>query len=125
MRLSRPAAVAGAVLLIGGLGFSTADAAATLSKSNLLPQGETITVNYSGLVIPPGNSNVVFIQQCYKNDVGPFNPSTDCSGSTGINPAVVAGAGSASFTVFGGDDPNHQSTAAPKRHCHLRGGRQR
>ena len=105
MRLSRPAAVAGAALLIGGLGFSTADAAGSLSKTNLLPQGETITVSYNNITIPAGNSNVVFIQQCRKDDSGVFNQLNDCSQATGINPAYP-GTGQAAFAVFGGDDPN-------------------
>lgn len=106
MRLTRTAmaVAAGSTLLLGALG-GTADASATLSKSNLLPQGETITINYSNLTIPAGNSNVVFIQQCWKNDSGVFNQILDCSQSTGINPAYP-GTGEASFAVFGGADPN-------------------
>lgn len=106
MRLTRTAmaVAAGSTLLLGALG-GTADAAATLSKSNLLPQGETITINYSGLVVPPGNNNVVFIMQCWKNDSGVFNPDLDCNQSMGINPAVP-GTGTATFEVFGGIDPN-------------------
>lgn len=106
MRLSRTvmALATGSALLLGGLG-GTANAAATLSKTDLLPQGETITINYSNLTVPPGNSNVVFIQQCWKNDSGVFNQILDCSQSTGINPAYP-GTGSATFDVFGGADPN-------------------
>jgi hypothetical protein len=105
MRLSRPAAIAGAALLVGGLGFSSADAAGSLSKTDLLPQGETITVFYNNMTIPAGNSNVVYIQQCVKNDSGPFNQLFDCSQATGINPDYP-GTGEALFAVFGGDDPN-------------------
>jgi hypothetical protein len=83
MRLTRTAmaATVGSMMLIGALAGS-ASAAGSLSKTNLLPQGETITVNYSGLTIPAGNSNIVIIQQCRKDDSGPFNQILDCSQST-------------------------------------------
>jgi len=107
MRLSRTAAVAGVALALGGglVLSNSAQAAGSLSKSNLLPQGETITVFYNNMTIPAGNSSVVFIQQCWKNDAGVFNPAADCSGATGINPPYP-GTGQADFAVFGGADPN-------------------
>ena len=106
MRLTRTAmaATVGSMMLIGALAGS-ASAAGSLSKTNLLPQGETITVNYSGLTIPAGNSNIVIIQQCRKNDAGLFDQALDCSAFNAINPAVP-GTGSATIDVFGGDDPN-------------------
>lgn len=105
MRLSRSAmaVTAGSVMLLGALGGS-AGASGSLSKTDLLPQGETITVNYSNLTIPAGNSNIVIIQQCRKDDAGPFNQILDCSQYNSINPAYP-GTGSATIDVFGGDEP--------------------
>jgi hypothetical protein len=106
MRLTKSAAVVGASLMIAGMG-ATASAAGSLSKTVIAPAGETITVNWSGITIPAGLSNVVYVQQCVKNDSGPFNQLTDCSQATGLNPDVGAGgAGSVEFAIFGGDDPN-------------------
>ena len=106
MRLSRTAiaATAGSVMLIGAFAGS-ASAAATLSKSNLLPAGETIQITYSGLTVPAGNSNVVFIQQCWKDDSGVFNQVLDCSPSTTLNPPATPG-GTVTYNVFGGNEPN-------------------
>lgn len=125
MLFFRPAAVAGAVLLLGSLGFSTADAAATLSKSNLLPAGETITVNWTGLVLPTGLNSIVTIQQCVKNDSVPFNQLFDCSQATSINPSFATN-GSTTFGVFGGDEPNSGEwgcgplASIPKATCYVR-----
>jgi hypothetical protein len=107
MRLSRTAAVVGTTLLIGGLA-ATASAAGNISPNviDATQPSSTITVNWSGITIPAGLSNVVFIDQCYKNDAGVFNPATDCSQATGINPDFAGGTGSATYTVFNGDDPN-------------------
>jgi hypothetical protein len=107
MRIPRTAAVAGAALLIGGLG-TTAFAAGTLTPSSASPTAAStnLTVSWSGLVRPVGSSNAVFIQQCRATDAkATFNVQDDCSAATGINPAFSE-SGSAVFNVFNGDDPN-------------------
>jgi hypothetical protein len=105
MRLSRTATVVGAALLIGGLGVTAASAAGALSDTVIDPAGENITVTWSGLTNPPGTNAVLFIQQCYRTGTDPlFTTSGSCSGAVGENPPISAG--TQSFDVFGGDDPN-------------------
>ena len=110
MRFTRIAAIVGATLVFGGLA-TTALAAGSISPNviDATAGSSNVTVNWSGIVIPAGLANVVFIQQCYKNDAGVFNQLTDCSQATGINPPVGAtGSGSSPFLLFNGDDPNGQ-----------------
>ena len=107
MRISRTAAVAGAALLIGGLG-TTAFAAGSLSPNTVSSTATTapLTVNWSGLTRPAGSNNALFIQQCRATDAkANFTVLDDCSAATGINPTFTA-SGSAVFNVFNGDDPN-------------------
>ncbi len=103
MRFTKAAAVAGAALMIGGLG-SSASAAGNLSKTTILPAGESVTVTLSGQI--PGTYS--FIQQCWKNDTSPtFNQLTDCSQATGDQVLPDAsGNATKSFFLFGGDEPN-------------------
>ena len=108
MRLNRTAlAVIGSALLVGTMG-STALAAGSISPPGVADSTQpttTLTVNWSAITIPAGQNQVVVIQQCWKNDSGPFNQLDDCSQATAINPAVGAsGSGSAQFTVFNGDE---------------------
>ena len=105
MRFKRTAAIAGALIMAGGLG-SAAMAAGTLSTSNLPPVGGVITVSWTGL---PNNSTV-YIEQCNRdgNAAGViFTPLSDCSQATSENPSTgPAGSGTQVFTMFGGDEPN-------------------
>jgi hypothetical protein len=111
MRLNRTAlAVVGSALLVGGMS-ATALAAGGISPNvaDSTTASTTLTVNWSGIVIPAGQNQIVVIQQCWKNDSGPFNQADDCSQSSATNPAVGAGgSGSAQFTVFNGDEVVNQ-----------------
>ena len=107
MRISRTAAVAGAALLIGGLG-TTAYSAGTLTPNTASSSAPTsnLTVSWSGLTRDPASSNALFIQQCRATDAKPtFSVQDDCSAATGINPTFTP-SGTAVFEVFNGDDPN-------------------
>lgn len=107
MRFTRTAtAVAGAVLLIGGLA-TTALASGSISPNivDATQPTSNVTVSWSGITIPAGLSNIVVIQQCWKNDSGVFDQLNDCSQATGLNPPVGAtGSGSQVFNVFNGDE---------------------
>jgi hypothetical protein len=108
MRFARTAAVAGAGLLIAGLG-STAFAAATLSKTTIDPNGSTadrtITVSYTGQL----PNQTIFISQCVKNGntAQTFDPLSDCSvvnSTAGISNAE--GVGSTTYVFWTGLEAN-------------------
>jgi hypothetical protein len=68
-----------------------------------------VTVSWSGITIAPGQNQIVLIQQCWKNDAGPFDQLNDCSQATSLNPPVGAnGSGSVQFDVFNGDEQVNQ-----------------
>ena len=103
------ATVVAAVSVVGGVTPTSVFATTALSTARLdgTLATQNITVTLSGLTIPDGGSDVAYIQQCLKNDTDPlFNLATDCSGFYQLNPTVSSGAGSASFIVFNGDEPN-------------------
>ena len=126
MRLSRTAAVAGAALMLGGLGATAYAAGTTTLASSTAPETD-ITVTWSGQVRPAGSSSAIFITQCWQSDaLSTFNPATDCSIATGINPNFSA-SGSALFTVFNGDESvlgnwgcGPLATAATSAQCYVR-----
>jgi hypothetical protein len=126
MRLSRTAAVAGAALMLGGLG-ATAYAAGTTTLASSTAATSNITVTWSGQVRPANTNNAIFITQCWQSDaLSTFNYATDCSIATGINPTFSA-SGSTTFEVFNGDESvlgewgcGPLATVATSAQCYVR-----
>lgn len=103
------ATVVAAVSVVGGVNPASVFATTALSTARLdgTQATQSITVTLSNITIPDAGSNVVYIQQCLKDDTDPlFSRATDCSTFYQLNPTITAGSGSASFTVFNGDEPN-------------------
>lgn len=103
------ATVAAAVTVVGGVNPASVFATTALSTARLdgTQATQNITVTLSNITIPADGSDVVYIQQCLKDDTDPlFSLATDCSSYYQLNPTITSGAGSATFTVFNGDEPN-------------------
>jgi len=95
------AAVGAAVALAGG---APAFGAATVNPSSGLTNGSVVNINWSGF----NPNEIVFINECWKAQDDPtFDPIGSCSPVNSINPSSDAtGAGSTSFTIWAGLDPN-------------------
>jgi hypothetical protein len=88
---------------------ATAHAAGSISPTVLDSTLTTqpVTVTWSAITIPAGLNNVVYIQQCWKSDVGAFNRVDDCSPQS-LNLPVGTGSGTQVIQAFNGDEVVNQ-----------------
>jgi hypothetical protein len=113
MRLKRSATVAGAMLLVGGLGgvafAAQAGGSITPNTVPVAAGNHPVTLNWTA-----GPGEVVFINLCWKNPAPgqPFSPNSDCSPVNAINPQTgTNGQGTTTFQVFSGVDQNTEGWA--------------